>query len=51
MKRKRYPEEQIAFALRPAEAGTPEAEVIRKLGVFGADPAGLGVSSLTSIEA
>jgi putative transposase len=33
MKRTRYTEEQIAFALRQAEAGAPVAEVIRKLGV------------------
>jgi len=33
MKRKRFTEEQIAFALRQAEGGTPVAEVCRKLGV------------------
>jgi transposase-like protein len=33
MKRTRYTEEQIAFALRQAESGTPVAEVIRKIGV------------------
>ncbi len=33
MKRSRYTEEQIAFALRQAESGTPVAEVIRKMGV------------------
>lgn len=33
MKRKKYTEEQIAFALRQAEAGTPIAEIIRKMGV------------------
>jgi putative transposase len=32
MKKKRYTEEQIAFALRQSEAGTPVAEVIRKMG-------------------
>ena len=31
MKRKRYTEEQIAFALRQAESGTPVAEIIRKM--------------------
>jgi putative transposase len=31
MRRKRFTEEQIAFALRQAESGTPGAEVIRKL--------------------
>ncbi len=33
MKRKRYTEAQIAFALRQAESGTPVAEIIRKLGI------------------
>lgn len=33
MKKKHFTEEQIAFALRQAEAGTPVAEVVRKLGV------------------
>lgn len=33
MKRSRYTEEQIAFALRQAESGTPVAEVIRKMGI------------------
>lgn len=33
MKRKRYTEEQIAFALRQAESGTPVAEVTRKMGI------------------
>ena len=33
MKRKRFTEEQIAYALRQAEGGTPVAEVCRKLGV------------------
>ena len=33
MKRKRFTEEQIAFALRQAESGTPVAEVIRKMGI------------------
>jgi putative transposase len=31
--RKRYTEEQIGFALRQAEGGTPVAELCRKLGV------------------
>ena len=33
MKKKRFTEEQIAFALRQAETGTPVAEVIRKMGI------------------
>lgn len=33
MKRKRYTDEQIAYAPRQAEAGTPVAEICRKLGV------------------
>jgi putative transposase len=33
MKKKRYTEAQIAFALRQAESGTPVAEIIRKLGI------------------
>jgi len=31
MKRKRFSEEQITMALRQAEAGTPVAEICRKL--------------------
>ncbi len=33
MKKKRFSEEQIAFALRQAEAGTAVKEVIRRLGI------------------
>ena len=33
MPRKRYTEEQIGFALRQAEAGTPPVEICRRLGV------------------
>ena len=33
MKKTRYTEEQIAFALRQAEGGTPVSEVIRKMGI------------------
>jgi putative transposase len=33
MKKTRYTEEQIAFALRQAEAGTPVEDICRKLGV------------------
>jgi putative transposase len=33
MKKSRYTEEQIAFALKQAETGTPIAEVIRGMGI------------------
>jgi putative transposase len=33
MKRKRYTDEQIAFALRQADSGTAVEEICRKLGV------------------
>jgi putative transposase len=33
MKKSRYTEEQIAYALHQAEVGTPVAEVIRKMGI------------------
>jgi len=33
MKKKRYTEAQIAFALRQAESGTPVAEINRKMGI------------------
>jgi len=33
MKKSRYTKEQIAFALKQAETGTPVAEVIRRMGV------------------
>lgn len=33
MRKSRYTEEQIAFALRQAETGTPVKEVIRKMGI------------------
>jgi putative transposase len=32
MKKSRYTEEQIAFALKQAETGTPVSEVIRRMG-------------------
>lgn len=31
--KKRYTEQQIAFALRQAESGTPGAEIVRKMGI------------------
>jgi len=33
MKKNRFTEAQIAFALRQAESGTPVTEIIRKLGI------------------
>ena len=33
MKKSRYTDEQITFALRQAETGTPVTEVIRKMGI------------------
>ena len=33
MKESKYTEEQIAFALRQAETGTPVTEIIRKMGI------------------
>jgi putative transposase len=33
MKKSRYTEEQIAFAVKQAETGTPVAEVIRRMGI------------------
>jgi putative transposase len=33
MKKSRYAEEQIAFALRQAESGTPVADVCRQMGI------------------
>ena len=33
MKRSRYSDEQIAYALRQAESGTPVADVCRTLGI------------------
>ncbi len=33
MKKSKYTDEQIAFALKQAETGTPVAEVIRRMGI------------------
>lgn len=35
MPKKQYTNEQIAFALRQAESGTPVAEICRKMGIAG----------------
>ena len=57
MKKKRFTEAQIAFALRQAEGGTLVEEIIRKLGVSEATfyrwkkkYAGLGVSELRRLK-
>ncbi|RAS15707.1 transposase [Microvirgula sp. AG722] len=53
MKKSKFTEEQIAFALRQAESGTTVAEVCRKMGISEATfcnwkkkYGGLGVSEL-----
>jgi putative transposase len=54
---KQYSQEQIAFALRQAESGTPVAEIIRRLGVseqtfyrWKKQFAGLGVAELRRLR-
>ena len=57
MKKSRFTEAQVAFALRQAESGTPIAEIIRKLGI--SEPtfyrwkkryAGMGVAELRRLR-
>ncbi|VVE46686.1 transposase [Pandoraea cepalis] len=57
MKRSKYTEEQIAFALKQAEVGTMVAEVCRKMGISEATfynwkktYGGLGVSELRRLK-
>jgi putative transposase len=57
MKRKRFTEAQIAFALRQAESGTLVAEIIRKMGIsevtfyrWKKKYAGLGVAELRRLK-
>ncbi len=57
MKKSKFTEEQIAFALRQAESGTAVAEVCRKMGVSEATfynwkkkYGGLGVSELRRLK-
>jgi len=57
MKRKRYTEPQVVFALQQAEAGTPVAEICRKMGVaeqtfyrWKRRYAGLGVSEIRRLR-
>ena len=57
MKRKRYTDEQIAFALRQAESGTAVEEICRKMGVSEAtffrwkkQFAGMGVAEIRRLK-
>ncbi len=57
MRKSRFTEEQIAMALRQGEAGTPAAEIIRKLGIseqtyyrWKRKYGGLGVSELRELK-
>ncbi len=57
MKRKRYTEEQIAYALRQAESGTKLDEICRKMGVseqtfytWRRKYAGMGVAELRRLK-
>lgn len=57
MKKSKYTEEQIAFALKQAEVGTPVEEVIRKMGMSEATfyswrkkYGGLGLSELRRLK-
>ena len=57
MKKARFSEEQIVFALRQADGGTPVVEVCRKLGVteqtfsrWKRTVAGLGVAELRRLR-
>ena len=57
MKRKRYTEQQIVFALQQAENGTPVSEIARKMGIAEAtfyrwkkQYAGLGVSEMRELK-
>lgn len=57
MPKKRFTDEQIAFALRQAEAGTSVSEICRKMGVAEATfyrwkkaSAGMGVSEIRRLK-
>jgi len=57
MRKSRYTDEQVAFALEQAELGTPVAEVCRKMAVFEATFfrrkqkfGGLGLSELRKLR-
>jgi putative transposase len=55
--KKRFTEQQIAFALRQAEAGTPISDIIRKMGISDAtfyrwkkQYAGLGINEIRRLK-
>jgi putative transposase len=57
MKRKRYSDEQISFAVRQAESGTPVDEICRRMGI--SEPtfyrwkkkfAGMGVAEIRRLK-
>jgi putative transposase len=57
MKKKRFKQEQITYALRQAESGTPVVEIVRKHGVseqtfyrWKKHYAGLGISELRRLK-
>jgi putative transposase len=57
VKRSRYTNEQIAFALRQAESGTPVGEVCRKMGIaeqtfyrWKRKYAGMGIAELRRLK-
>lgn len=57
MGQKRYTEEQIAFAIRQHESGTPIVEIIRKMGIaeqtfhrWNKKYAGMGVAEVRKLK-
>ena len=55
--KKRYSDEQIAFALRQGETGTPVSEIVRKMGIseqtfynWKRKYGGLGISELRKLK-
>jgi putative transposase len=55
--KKRFTEQQIAFALRQAESGTPISDIIRKMGISDAtfyrwkkQYAGLGINEIRRLK-
>jgi putative transposase len=45
MKKSKFPDQQIAFALQQGEAGTPGEEVCRKMGASARRPTSVGEKS------